>query len=133
MSTTRVQSGPRRACTSDRGAITVETALTASVVVFLLAILAAFGGAALAQIRVGETARIVARAVAAGESPAAAEQRGRINSPAAQVTIAISGDVATVTVRESVDGVGAILTRGTWTVQGRANTWLESALTGESR
>ncbi|RKQ37050.1 TadE family type IV pilus minor pilin [Kocuria tytonis] len=86
---------------SDRGAVTVETAVIMPALVLLLAVLLAAAAAGMTTVRFEEAARASARAAARGENTAVVERTAReiagdgasvvVGAAAGRVTVAVSG------------------------------------------
>lgn len=110
----------------DRGAVTAEFAVALPAVLLLLALLLAGSAAGIAQLRLEETARAGARALARGEDAGAVEGIVRqLAGASASSSIAADGEWLSVTVSGRVSGpVGSIVP---WTLSARALARSETA------
>jgi Flp pilus assembly protein TadG len=111
---------------SARGAVTAEFAVALPAVLLLLALLLAGAAAGATQLRLEEAALAGARALARGESPAAAEAIvSRLAGASATAAIAADGDWISVTVADRAAGpLGSTVP---WTLTARASTRSETA------
>jgi hypothetical protein len=88
--------------------VTAETAVALPALAVVLALAMWAVGAVNAQLRCTDAARLAARALARGEEQAAAVSRAEQAAPlGANVSVARSGDLVTVTVRAQRPMVGA--------------------------
>ena len=110
---------------SARGAVTAEFAVALPAVLLLLALLLAGTAAGAAQLRLEEAALAGARALARGESPAAAEAMvKRLAGASATAAIVADGEWVNVTVADSVAGpLGSLVP---WTLTARASARTET-------
>ena len=83
---------------SDRGAVTVETAIAICGVIFMLALSLSAVGAVVAAMRATDTAAEVARLVARGDRGRADEAAQQLGPDGADVSIKVDGDEVSVTV-----------------------------------
>lgn len=114
--------GPGKA----RGAVTAEFAVALPAVLLLLALLLAGAAAGATQLRLEEAALAGARALARGESPAAAEAIvSRLAGASATAAIAAEGEWVNVTVADKV--AGTLGSAVPWTLTARASTRIETA------
>jgi Flp pilus assembly protein TadG len=109
-----------------RGAVTAEFAVALPAVLLLLALLLAGAAAGATQLRLEEAALAGARALARGESPAAAEAIvSRLAGASATAALAADGEWVSVTVADRVAGpLGSTVP---WTLTARATTRSETA------
>lgn len=109
-----------------RGAVTAEFAVALPAVLLLLALLLAGAAAGATQLRLEEAALAGARALARGESPAAAEAIvGRLAGASATAAIAADGEWFSVTVADRV--AGPLASAMPWTLTARASSRSETA------
>lgn len=103
-----------------RGAVTAEFAVALPAVLLLLALLLAGAAAGATQLRLEEAALAGARALARGESTAAAEEIvSRLAGASATAAIAADGEWVSVTVSDRVGGPLAAVVP--WTLTARAS------------
>ena len=109
-----------------RGAVTAEFAVALPAVLLLLALLLAGAAAGATQLRLEEAALAGARALARGESPAAAEAIvSRLAGASATAAIAADGEWVRVTVADRVAGpFGSTVP---WTLTAQASSRSETA------
>jgi Flp pilus assembly protein TadG len=94
----------------ERGAVTAEAAMVIPVLVLTVAGLAWFLTVAVAQVRVTDAAREVARLVARDEPTASAVARGReVAPPGSQFDVHVAARDVVVTVRLDLDGPAGVL------------------------
>lgn len=91
----------------DRGAVTVEAAISVCALVVLLAMLLTGIGAVIDQLRCTDAAREAARLVARGEQHRARQAVERIGPRDARLRVSTSGDE--ITVRVSAEAAGGLL------------------------
>lgn len=109
-----------------RGAVTAEFAVALPAVLLLLALLLAGAAAGATQLRLEEAALAGARALARGESPAAAEAIvSRLAGASATAAIAADGEWFSVTVADRV--AGPLASTVPWTLTARASSRSETA------
>jgi Flp pilus assembly protein TadG len=108
-----------------RGAVTAEFAVALPAVVLLLALLLAGAAAGATQLRLEQAAFAGARALARGESQAAAQATvSRLAGASATAAIAADGEWTSVTVADRVAGpLGSTVP---WTLTARASTRSEA-------
>jgi len=118
----RGRPGPENA----RGAVTAEFAVALPAVLLLLALLLAGAAAGATQLRLEEAALAGARALARGESQAAAEAIvSRLAGASATAAIAADGEWVSVTVADRVAGpLGSTVP---WTLTAKASSRNETA------
>jgi hypothetical protein len=111
---------------NSQGAVTAEFAVALPAVLLLLALLLAGAAAGTTQLRLEEAALAGARALARGESPAAAEAMvRRLAGASATAAIVDDGEWVSVTVADRVAGpLGSMVP---WTLTARASARNESA------
>jgi len=109
-----------------RGAVTAEFAAALPAVLLLLALLLAGAAAGATQLRLEEAALAGARALARGESPAAAEAMvRRLAGASATAAIVVDGEWVSVTIADRVAGpLGSMVP---WTLTARASARNETA------
>jgi Flp pilus assembly protein TadG len=111
---------------SARGAVTAEFAVALPAVLLLLALLLAGAAAGATQLRLEEAALAGARALARGESPAAAEAIvSRLAGASATAAIAADGEWVSVTVADRV--AGPLVSTVPWTLTAKASSRSETA------
>lgn len=110
---------------AERGSVTAELAVALPAVVLLLAMLLLGGSAGVLQLRLEESARAAARALARGETPAEAENIAvSIAGPSAAVSIGSGSSLVHVTVEARMGGALAALMP--WPLSASAAARLES-------
>jgi len=114
---------------SGRGAVTAEFAVALPAVLALLAMLLAGAAAGMTQLRLEESARAGARALARGDDPAAVERTVRtLAGGSAAASFAADGEWLSITVTDRVSGpLGSSIP---WTLTARASTRSETAGSG---
>ncbi|WP_427015556.1 TadE family type IV pilus minor pilin [Pseudarthrobacter sp. P1] len=116
---------PVREAAAQRGSVTAELAVTLPAVILLLALLLLGGSAGVLQLRLEESARAAARAMARGETTAAsAGIATSIAGAGAAVSIGADGGIARVTVEARMSGALAALVP--WPLAATATARLES-------
>ncbi|MBV9832465.1 MAG: pilus assembly protein [Marmoricola sp.] len=99
-----------RTQTSDRGAVTAETAVALPVLVLFTVAMAWLVCVGITQVRAIDAAREVARAAARSDSAGRAVSLGRqVAPPGSQVSVQRGGDTVVATVRSPVRAPGGLL------------------------
>ena len=112
----------------ERGAVTAEFAVALPAVVFVLALLLSSAACGIVKVRLEESARLAARAMARGDDPARVQAIAHEVSPEATVTTATeaqhTGNLATVTCSRRAPGVLGAATG--WQLSATATAPVES-------